>query len=197
MIRLRNYIALVNALFICIAIFILGITINIFSGKMFSEYIKRNIQNEINNILQSFTEQYNSTAMNFNIAGIDAIGMHYLHQGYLLSLDDKDGNPIWDIHDMNMAQCEITIEEITVTAKNSKQNDHTHCEIIVTDTGIGIPKKDLPHIFERLYRSDKSRGRLTGGFGIGLSIAAAIVEAHGGKITAESNGIGSIFRMVL
>jgi signal transduction histidine kinase len=71
-------------------------------------------------------------------------------------------------------------------------------EITITDTGIGIPPGDLPHIFERLYRSDKSRRRSTGGAGIGLAIAAAIVRAHGGTIGAESSGAGgSRFRVYL
>jgi signal transduction histidine kinase len=61
-------------------------------------------------------------------------------------------------------------------------------EISVADTGIGIPEADLPHIFERLYRSDKSRSRSTGGAGIGLAIAAAIIRAHGGRIIAERIG---------
>ncbi|MDR0641256.1 MAG: sensor histidine kinase [Treponema sp.] len=59
-------------------------------------------------------------------------------------------------------------------------------EVSIADTGIGIPEADLPHIFERLYRSDKSRSRGTGGAGIGLAIAAAIIRAHGGKIGAEN-----------
>jgi signal transduction histidine kinase len=67
-------------------------------------------------------------------------------------------------------------------------------EIRVVDTGIGIPAEDLPHVFERFYRSDKSRNRSTGGSGIGLAIAAAIVKAHGGEIGAESAaGGGSLF----
>jgi two-component system sensor histidine kinase BaeS len=56
----------------------------------------------------------------------------------------------------------------------------------IKDSGIGISKEDLPYIFERFYRADKSRNRLTGGAGIGLTIAKAIVEAHKGKITVES-----------
>jgi signal transduction histidine kinase len=51
---------------------------------------------------------------------------------------------------------------------------------------VGIPVADLPHVFERFYRGDPSRNRATGGFGLGLAIAKALVEAYGGKIVAES-----------
>jgi signal transduction histidine kinase len=67
-------------------------------------------------------------------------------------------------------------------------------EIGVTDTGEGIPAKDLPNIFERFYRVDKSRTRATGGSGLGLTIARRLVEAHGGKIEVQSEpGEGSRF----
>jgi signal transduction histidine kinase len=58
--------------------------------------------------------------------------------------------------------------------------------IKVIDNGIGIPERELPLIFERFYRSDKSRDRKTGGAGIGLAIVKSIVTAHGGKVVAES-----------
>jgi signal transduction histidine kinase len=58
--------------------------------------------------------------------------------------------------------------------------------IKVIDTGIGIPERELPLIFERFYRSDKSRDRRTGGAGIGLAIVKSIVTAHGGTVIAES-----------
>jgi signal transduction histidine kinase len=94
----------------------------------------------------------------------------------------------------------VTVEEASPSAEGSPGG---HWEISIADTGMGIPEADLPRIFERLYRSDKSRSRSTGGAGIGLAIAAAIVRAHGGRIGAENrrNGegfpAGSVFRVVL
>jgi heavy metal sensor kinase len=70
--------------------------------------------------------------------------------------------------------------------------------VTVTDTGIGVPPEDLPHIFERFYRVDKARSREQGGAGLGLSIGRWIVEGHNGKILAESQvGEGSRFRIEL
>jgi len=70
--------------------------------------------------------------------------------------------------------------------------------VAITDTGIGIPAKDIPLIFERFYRVDKSRSRTEGGSGLGLAICRHIAEAHGGKIEIESQvGGGSTFSVWL
>ena len=84
--------------------------------------------------------------------------------------------------------------EVYLTLKKVQAN----IIIEVKDNGIGISKKDLPYIFERFYRSDKSRSRNTGGSGIGLTITKALVKAHGGKIDVYSeDGKGSKFVIVL
>ena len=68
----------------------------------------------------------------------------------------------------------------------------------VRDTGIGMPAEDLPHVFTRFWRGEKSRSRATGGAGIGLSIVRELVRAHGGQVAVESvPGEGSLFRVVI
>jgi signal transduction histidine kinase len=80
--------------------------------------------------------------------------------------------------------------EVAVSAQGLAR----HVEVTISDTGEGIPPEDLPHIFERFYRVDKSRAKATGGNGLGLAIAKRLIEAHGGKISVESQvGKGSRF----
>ena len=80
---------------------------------------------------------------------------------------------------------------------NARAEDRTGC-LTVQDTGAGIPPEDLPHIFERFYRVDKSRSRIQGRTGLGLAICKAIVEAHSGSIEVTSQpGTGSTFQLRL
>ncbi len=70
--------------------------------------------------------------------------------------------------------------------------------VIIRDTGIGMAKEELAHIFEAFYRIERSRSRHYGGAGLGLAITALILEGHGGTITAESTpGEGSSFTITL
>lgn len=76
--------------------------------------------------------------------------------------------------------------------------DATHLALTVADTGMGIPPEDLELVFERFYRTDASRARTSGGFGLGLAIVRDLVNAMGGTVCVESKvGEGSCFRVLL
>jgi two-component system, OmpR family, manganese sensing sensor histidine kinase len=92
--------------------------------------------------------------------------------------------------------CKYTPEGGQVEARLFTQ--YHQAIIQVKDTGIGIPKSDLPHIFERFYRVDRERSREKGGTGLGLAIAHQIIAAHGGTIDVKSSvGQGSVFQITL
>lgn len=81
------------------------------------------------------------------------------------------------------------------------RDEGAHLWLTVRDSGEGISPEDLPHVFDRFYRADRARSRLDGGgAGLGLAIVRAIVEAHGGQVSAASEGVpgrGSIFTVRL
>jgi two-component system phosphate regulon sensor histidine kinase PhoR len=80
----------------------------------------------------------------------------------------------------------------------SLRADAAHAVVTVSDTGAGIPTRDLPRIFERFYRVDVARSRATGGTGLGLSIVRHVAERHGGSVAVESRlGLGSTFTLSL
>jgi len=122
-----------------------------------------------------------------------------------LSLDLPDNLPLVNIDRQRVNQVLHNLLENAVA--------HTHkggtinvaaitqgdwVEVCVSDTGEGIPAEDLPNIFERFYRVDRSRARATGGSGLGLTIARRLVEAHGGEIAVQSElGKGSSFSFTL
>ena len=76
--------------------------------------------------------------------------------------------------------------------------DSSFVKVVVEDDGVGIPARDLPHIFERFYQVESHLTRRHGGMGLGLSVAKVMIEMHGGRIWAESlEGLGSKFTFLL
>lgn len=99
---------------------------------------------------------------------------------------------------MNLSDNAIRYTPAPGTVSLSLRREGQMAVVAITDTGIGIPVEDIPLIFERFYRVDKSRSRSEGGIGLGLAICRYIAEAHGGKIEVESQvGAGSTFSVWL
>lgn len=128
-----------------------------------------------------------------------------MKEGLTLTLDiDGDIPPIKvDVNYIDQVISNLIDNAIKYTPSGGKievkvENTDKGIKVSVKDTGIGIAKEDLPRIFERFYRGDKSRNLSLGGMGLGLSIVKHIVEAHGGKVGVESEiGKGSTFYFIL
>ncbi|MBU8908024.1 sensor histidine kinase [Desertibacillus haloalkaliphilus] len=108
-----------------------------------------------------------------------------------------------DQHRMGQAVINLIENSIRYTVKGGKvtlklsENDH-HTIIEISDTGRGIPRDDLPHIWDRFYRVDKSRSSKSGGSGLGLAIVKQVIELHQGDVKVESvEGKGTTFFIYL
>lgn len=132
---------------------------------------------------------------------VEAVQARLAHQfeekGVQLEVDIQSGLPPFRVDEGRMEQVFINLVgnalQYTPPGGNVRiiaQYDKNEVTISIIDSGIGISKEHLPHIFTRFYRVDKSRSRAGGGSGIGLTIAKYIVEAHDGHIWAESPGTG-------
>lgn len=138
----------------------------------------------IDQTIKSFEKEIADRRMEINV-----VGPHPTFHGDYDRIRQVVVNLFSNAIKYSKEECKITFE--LFDAKDS-------VGFSITDNGIGIPEDELSFIFERFYRADKSRNRLTGGSGIGLTIVKSIIEAHGGSITAESRlGEGSCFKIIL
>lgn len=137
----------------------------------------------------------------------DAVAEAYQAKGVALSTDITNGLPQLSLDPERLGQVLGNLLDnalrhtpvggtVTISASPSPTGG---VQLSVADTGEGIPAPHLAQVFERFYRVDAARDRAHGGSGIGLAIAKALVQAHGGELTATSPGTGqgSTFRIVL
>jgi signal transduction histidine kinase len=124
--------------------------------------------------------------------GLEFIGPD---EGQLVVMNDPDKIEEF-LHILVDNAAKYTPEGGTVRVETRRRRDKVVVE--VSDTGIGIPEKDLPAIFDRFYRSDASRSKETGGFGLGLAIAKRMIEVCGGTIEVRSAiGAGTTFTILI
>jgi signal transduction histidine kinase len=134
------------------------------------------------------------------------LDLQYSEKGVDLVVDIPPDLPLITVDEDRIGQVLLNLlgnalQYTPASGKVTVSAAHEGNELIVQvrDTGIGIAREHLPQIFNRFYRVDKSRSRVSGGSGIGLTIAKHLVEAHGGRIWAESpgSGKGSTFTFTL
>jgi two-component system sensor histidine kinase BaeS len=141
-------------------------------------------------------------------AAVDSVSEAYETKGVRLVTDVAAGLPELPLDPERMGQVLGNLLDnalrhtpaggtVTISASTSRRTGGV--VLSVADTGEGIPAEHLAHVFERFYRVDTARDRNHGGSGIGLAIAKALVQAHGGQLTATSlgTGQGSTFRILL
>ncbi|MGB3755288.1 MAG: ATP-binding protein, partial [Rivularia sp. (in: cyanobacteria)] len=145
----------------------------------------------LNDIIEDLIEEFAAMAISSNVTLKSEIRIN------------KEINIIGNIEQLYRLFSNLIVNAIQYTLPGGEvtvilDSYETEAEIRVKDTGIGIPKNELSHVFDRFYRVNSDRSRHTGGSGLGLAIAKAIVVSHYGSLEVESEvGKGSTFIAIL
>jgi hypothetical protein len=111
-ISLQNRLALTYALFTGLALAALTIIINIFTGVIFTSLVKTNITEKSAEIVRAIGDQYDPLNRDFDISSIGAMGMYFIHEGYIISVEDEQGGPVWDARTHDMLECMTVLNTI-------------------------------------------------------------------------------------
>jgi methyl-accepting chemotaxis protein len=112
LISLRKRLILTYSLFVSVALFILTAGINIFAGIIFDKFVINTIDARNSEIVRSVSELYNPIRRDFDIDTLEAVGMLFAHEGYIIDIEDTDMGLIWDARDMDMRHCVEVLNEI-------------------------------------------------------------------------------------
>jgi signal transduction histidine kinase/ActR/RegA family two-component response regulator len=117
------------------------------------------------------------------------------HVRILLTLDPRAGMVLGDPARLQQVVWNLVSNAIKFTPKGGRvqialERVNSHVELSVSDTGEGIAPETLPHVFERFWQAESGSARRYGGLGLGLAIVRHLVESHGGRVTAHSDGLG-------
>jgi len=138
---------------------------------------------------------------NFDISGLLAVCAEQFtpaarQKGISIVLKTAPQTIFADYNRTKQVLINIISNAVKYTGSGSVTLGNCGKEVTIEDTGCGIDSESLPHIFERFYRADKSRARTTGGAGVGLTIALALMRAQGGNIKVKSApGKGAVFKI--
>jgi signal transduction histidine kinase len=118
LISLRNRLVLTYALFICVSVLVMGIIINRVAERLFSAFVAENINAESAEIANTISNQWDPNARGFDVISVEAMGMYFVHEGYIVSVADMDGEIVWDARACDMQQCTMVINEIAGRMEN-------------------------------------------------------------------------------
>jgi signal transduction histidine kinase len=113
-VSLTNRLAATYALFICLVLGILAFLVNHFSGIFFTALIKENIAAKSRDIAEAIGNQYHHGRRRFNNVSVEAMGMYFAREGYIITVEDENGRPVWDARSCDMQCCVDVINSITV-----------------------------------------------------------------------------------
>jgi len=144
---------------------------------------------KLNSVVRSLVDQLRAQAEDAHVTVVVDVPVDFI----VYAQRDQLEQVLWNLID-NAIKYNRRDGQVRIRAQKTPEGS----EIVVEDTGIGIPHEHIERIFERFYRVDKARSRAKGGTGLGLSIVKHLVESHGGRVWVQSEwGIGSRFGIVL
>jgi signal transduction histidine kinase len=113
-ISLQNRLALSYAVFIGAALALLAVIINIFTGVIFNGLVKKNIDAKSAEIVRTVGAQYQPLSGGFDSKSIETIGMYFVHEGYIVTVEDEGGAPVWDARSCDMEECRMVVNDIAL-----------------------------------------------------------------------------------